>query len=71
MNKIDEKAAELTEMKKDLGEIELNVLGNYTLADAIREGSLVSIHNQSGWGDGESACAMTAAVIAARARGFM
>ena len=71
MSTIDKKAEELKEMQADLASIELNVLGNYTLADAIREGSLVSQHNQCGWGDGESACAMTAAVIAARARKYL
>lgn len=65
--KIDEKADEL---KKVLGEIELNVLGNYTLADAIREGGLVTVQAHD-WGNGESACALSAAVIAARSRGFM
>jgi hypothetical protein len=68
MNKIDEIAEEL---RKELGEIELDVTTSYTLADAIREGSTVSEHNQSGWGDGSTACALTAGIIAARARGYM
>lgn len=71
MNKIEEKAAELAaNLKADLGEIELNVLTGYTLADAIREGSTVSDQAYT-WGDGETACALSAAVIAAKARGFM
>jgi hypothetical protein len=70
-NKIDEKAAELTELRQELGTIELNVIGNFTLADAIREGSLVSEHNQCGWGNGENSCALTAAVLSARSRGFL
>ena len=71
MNKIQEKADELTEtLRSELGEIEMGVLTNYTLADAIREGCKVSeqAHN---WGDGDTACALSAAVIAAHARGFM
>ena len=77
MSKIDEKAAELTEVldaqtKAALAEAELNVLTRpYTLGDAIREGSLVTTHNTSGWGDGESACALSAAVIAAKAHGYL
>jgi hypothetical protein len=72
MNKIDEKAAQLSEqLKADLGEIELKVTTGYTLADAIREGSTVSKHNHYGWGNGETACALTAGVIAARARGYL
>lgn len=42
---------------------------NYRLSDAIREGS--SVTNQAnGWGEGENACALHAAVIAADARGY-
>lgn len=71
MSKIDEKAAELTRaLEAELGNIELTTM-EYTLADAIREGSKVTEHNQLGWGDGENACAMSAGVIAARARGFL
>lgn len=43
---------------------------NYRLSDAIREGSQVSAQ-AVGWGDGEKACALHAAVIAAEARGYM
>lgn len=69
MTRIDEKALELNEsLKKELGEIELRTM-EYTLADAIREGSTVS--NQAyDWGTGDTACALTAAVIAAKARGY-
>lgn len=70
MSRIDEKAIELSEsLKRDLGEIELRTM-EYTLADAIREGSTVS--NQAfDWGTGDTACALTAAVIAAKARGYV
>lgn len=68
---IDHKIEELTEtLKRELGEIELNVM-QYSLSDAIREGSRVTEHCQGGWGNGESACALTAALIAAKARGYV
>lgn len=70
MNKIDEKAAELTEqLKTELGDIELTSM-EYTLADAIREGSSVTTQSYN-WGDGENACALTAAVVAGKARGYL
>jgi hypothetical protein len=79
MTKIEEKAAELSktlgldaETQATLAEAELNVLTRpYTLADAIREGATVTSHSTEGWGDGESACALSAAVIAATAHGYL
>jgi hypothetical protein len=80
MTKIDEKAQELRsnlaadldeDTKALLGEIDMKVRTGYTLADAIREGSTVSRQEVGGWGNGESACALTAAAIAAKARGYM
>lgn len=68
MNKIDEKADEL---KKIIDEIGMSVYTSYTLADAIREGSTVSEHAVGSWGNGETACALTAAVISAKARGYV
>ncbi len=65
MSKVDEKVDELRGM---LEEIELNTM-QYSLADAIREGCLNTTQARN-WGDGETACAMSAAVIAARARGY-
>ena len=56
-------------LRQTLGEIELEVLTSYTLADAIREGSSVTDQKTGGWGDGKNACALTAAYIAAKARG--
>ena len=70
VNKVEEKVDELKKMREELGEIEMSVLTNYSLADAIREGGLVTVQAFN-WGNGESACAMSAAVIAARSRGFM
>lgn len=63
----DTKAEELRTM---LGGIEMQVMTNYTLADAIREGSMVT-EQADGWGCGTEACALHAAVIAARARNFI
>lgn len=67
MNKVDEKVDELKGM---LADIELDVLTSYTLADAIREGCKAT-SQANGWGDGETACALTAATLAAKARGFV
>lgn len=66
-SKIDEKAEEL---KRAIDEIGMSVYTGYTLADAIREGSSVS-EQAYDWGNGETACALTAAVIAASARGYV
>lgn len=69
MHKLDEKVNELSEqLKAELGAIELGTM-EYTLADAIREGSSVTTQAYS-WGKGETACALTAGVIAAKARGY-
>lgn len=71
MNKLDEKTAELEAvLKEELREIEIGVLTGYTLADAIREGCKVS-EQEYNWGDGDTACALSAAVIAAKTRGYL
>ena len=70
MSRINEKADELRRMHEDLGDIEMQVLTNFTLADAIREGCKVS-EKAEGWGDGAYACGMTAAVVSARSRGYL
>lgn len=58
-------------LREDLGEIELGVITEgYTLADAIREGSQVSSQAYN-WGNGDSACALTAAFVAAKSRGYV
>lgn len=67
MNKINEKAKELADSIDMIG---LEVLTGYTLADAIREGSSVSTQ-EYGWGNGITACALTSAVIGAKARGYV
>ena len=43
---------------------------NYRLSDAIREGASVT-DKAEGWGEGDKACALHAAVISAKARGYM
>ncbi len=69
MSSTTKKAQELKELKAELGEIELNVLTKYTLGDAILDGSLVTVKAE-GWGDGNSACSLHAALIAARSHGL-
>ena len=69
MTKTDEKVMELKGII-DATEVADIKRMNYTLADAIREGSSVT-DKANGWGDGAEACALHAAVIAAKARGYM
>ncbi len=63
-------APSVERLKAELGEIELNVLTKFTLADAIREGSTVSTQERN-WGYGNSACALSAAAISAATRGYV
>lgn len=68
-NKIDEKADEL---RKTLGEIELGVVTEgYTLAQAMREGCLVTEKQEGSWGNGDTACGNSAAYLALKARGIV
>jgi hypothetical protein len=69
MNKTKEKVDELKGIFEATEVRDLERL-QYSLADAIREGSMVS-EQADGWGDGESMCAMHAAVAAAAARGYV
>lgn len=60
----------IDQLRQELGEIEMGVLTGYTLADAIREGSSVTDKATDGWlGSQGEACALSAALIAAKARG--
>jgi hypothetical protein len=61
----EEKVDELTEQLEDM---DLERAMNYSLADAIREGSTVTEQAIGDWGNGETACALSAAAIAAKAR---
>ena len=67
--KVDEKVDELKSM---LGAIEMEVLARpFTLADAIREGAGITTQSYN-WTDKDGGmCAMSAAVISARARGYI
>lgn len=68
MYKVDEKADQIA---AEINAIELDVLTNYRLSDAIREGAQYT-KQAAGWGDGlHTACAMTSAFTAARARGYI
>jgi hypothetical protein len=67
--KTDEKVDELKGILDATEVKELDRL-NYRLSDAIREGSSVT-EKATGWGDGEQACALHAAVISAKARGYL
>lgn len=60
----------IDKLREELGAIEMDVLTGYTLADAIREGSSVSDKATNAWtGENGEACALSAAVIACKARG--
>jgi hypothetical protein len=58
-------------LQETLGQIEMDVLTSYTLADAIREGSSVTDQKRHGWVDQSSACALGAGYLAAKARGYV
>lgn len=58
------------EIISDLQAKELDVLTSYTLGDAIREGASVT-EQAHGWGSGGNACALSAARLAAKARGYL
>lgn len=66
--KVDEKADEIA---AEINAISLDVLTNYRLSDAIREGAQFT-KQAHGWGDAQhTACAMTSAFTAAKARGYL
>lgn len=59
-------------LRQTLGEIELGVLTEgYTLAQAMREGCQVSSQLTSGWIRNGQACALGAAFLGAKARGYV
>lgn len=60
-----------TELEQELGEIELKVTTSYTLADAIREGAGVTNKLEGSFIQGGEACALGAAWIAGKARGYL
>jgi hypothetical protein len=62
---------QIEHLKSDLANIELDVTTSYTLADAIREGATVTDQAKGEWGTGPDACALSAGLIAATARGYL
>jgi hypothetical protein len=58
-------------LRKELRDIELDVTTSYTLADAIREGCGVTEQAIGDFGAGPRACALSAALIAAKARDYI
>lgn len=66
-NKVEET---IEELKSDLALIDEMVTVGYTIADAIREGCNKT-EKTAGWGDGSTACALSAAYMAAKARNIL
>jgi hypothetical protein len=65
---VDEKVDQL---RADLGELELKVMTEGpTLASLIRCGTRVTAQARN-WGDGDTACTLSAAFLAARALGVV
>lgn len=63
-----DKMKEILESDTDIKSLERM---KYRLSDAIREGSKVSDQAYSWVGENDSMCALSAAVTAAKARGYM
>lgn len=58
-------------LREELALVEEKVVTGYTLADAIREGSRVTEKLEGGFVQDDTACALGAGWIAAKARGFI
>lgn len=58
-------------IRQEIDAIGLDVATSYTLADAIREGSRHSEQLHGGYLQEESSCALGAAYLSAKARGFV
>lgn len=58
-------------LKAELALIEEKVVTGYTLADAIREGSSVTDQAVGTFRAGHNVCALSAGLIAAKARGYV
>lgn len=58
-------------LKAELALIEEKVVTGYTLADAIREGSSVTEQAVGSYRSGDNVCALSAGLIAAKARGYV
>lgn len=57
-------------LREELRGIEMDVLTGYTLADAIREGSGVTDQAIGAYRQGDNVCALSAGLLAAKARGY-
>jgi len=63
--------AKVAEIRSNITDSELEGMTRpFDLADAIMEGSSVSSQSYT-WGNGENACALSAAVMSAKARGYL
>ena len=60
-----------SEIEQELGEIELKVTTSYSLADAIREGCSVTGKLEGNFVANGESCALGAAYIAGKARGYI
>jgi hypothetical protein len=60
----------IEDLKSSLTEDDFNRMLTFTLSDAIRMGSSVTEQSYD-WGDGNTACALSAAAIAAKAVGYI
>lgn len=58
-------------LRQTLGAIEMDVLTNFTLGDAMREGATVTGQKVGGWIDESKSCGLGSAFLAAQARGFV
>jgi hypothetical protein len=68
MNTTTEQIVE--QIRADLTQIEEDVILKTTVADLIRMGAPHTVQ-ANGWGQGEQACALSAAALAAQALGFI
>jgi hypothetical protein len=60
-----------TELKDELGQIEMDVLTNFTLSDAIRLGATKGDQAHGAFYKQETFCALQAAEIAGKALGWI
>jgi hypothetical protein len=61
-------AKKIVELEEKLPELDLDQAMSYSLADAIREGASVVEQARGSYVKGDKVCALSAAVLAARAR---
>ena len=62
---------QVEELRATIDNIALEVTTSYTLADAMREGATVSGQAYNWTDSAGNMCSMSAAVVAAKARGYM